>query len=73
MYKLGQNEVQRKYAFRNTHATYWKSFTVLVRIGREGSGGMGAFSSWGSVSIEIRCFCLTSRQIGGRSLTCKKK
>lgn len=38
-------------------------------MGREGSGGTGALSSWGSVSIEMRCFCLTSRQIGGRSLT----
>lgn len=53
--------------------TYWKSFIVLGWIGRTGSGRTGAFISDDNASVETRCFCLTSRQTGGRSLTVKYK
>lgn len=46
---------------------------VLDWIGREGSGRAGAFVSDDDASRESRCFCLTSRQTGGRSLTAKHK
>ena len=38
-----------------------------------GSGRTGAFISDDNGSVETRCFCLTSREIGGRSLTVKDK
>lgn len=51
--------------------TYSKSFTLLGWLERVGSGRAGTFTSDGNASTDIRCFCLTSRQSGGRSLTVK--